>query len=123
MALVERLMGLNNDGSSLDGAYQISIEVLTSMAIELINSKVSRDDIRTEFNMSPEDDAEFTALLNAAPNVAAMGLPEELLPILGPTIQFLYMKRIYAVFILAETRTPGYTNPTEVRVKLGLPNP
>lgn len=114
--LVERLMGLNDDGSEPTEGYDLKIPVhgffaacseviagrLTVAAVKNLVWKTGAPSMRT----SPNDRAEFDALIALAPA--------------GDAQRALYLDSIHGVFMLAEMRINGYGTPAGVRAKLGI---
>lgn len=121
--LVERLMGLNDDGSTPSNGYNLKIPVhaffaacgeiisqtgggtgLTVAQVKALVWQSGGSAMRT----SPNDQAEFDAMISLAPIVANLA---------G---RALYLDRIHGIFMLAEARISGYDTPAAVRTKIGI---
>ena len=117
MALVERLMHLNDDGTDpgegkLDN---IAVHTFFSAAGEIIAGGLTVAQVKAAFAMRTVNDAsgkndaaEFDALVALAPNAS------------NPAGRALFLERVHGVFILAEVRFAGYNTPAAVRTKLGI---
>jgi hypothetical protein len=114
--LVERLMGLADDGSAPGDGYNLKIPVhgffaacgeviagrLTAAQVKAIVWQAGAPAMRT----NPNDQAEFNALAALAPGTQAGNA--------------LYLESIHGVFMLAEMRIAGYDTPAAIRAKLGI---
>lgn len=103
MALVERLMGLENP--------KIPVHDFFAANQEIVNGNLTAAAIKTYLNMDAAAQAEYDALIAKYPT--------------GTTAvayfnKSTFISRIHSVFILAEQRYPGYDTPALVRAKLGL---
>lgn len=115
-ALVERLMGLNDNGTEPTGnlALKIPVHLFFAGCTEVAESQLTVAQLKNGLNMRTvndasgrNDDDEFDALIALAPAQS------------GP--RAMYLNRIHAVFILAEERAALYNTPALVRAKLGIP--
>ena len=99
MALVERLMG------DL-GEPKIPVHDFFAANAQRIAAQLTRQQVIDMFGMTAADILEYDLLAALAPG-AQVG-------------QALFIEKIHAVFILAESRYASYSTPTEVRLKLGI---
>jgi hypothetical protein len=104
MALVERLMG------DL-GETKIPVHDFFAACSELLGGNLTVAQIKTFLEMDIPTQVEFDALVTLAPtgtNATAVANKS------------MYVNKMHAVFVLAESRYPQYSTPAEVRLKLGL---
>ncbi len=113
--LVNRLMGLNDDGTPMAGnptdptRPKIEVHLFHALAGEVAEGRLSKADVKSHFNMNDADGFELDQIANLLP-------PS---PTQGQKSAFVF--RILNTFIAAECRcVDGYTTPTEVRTALGL---
>ncbi len=112
MALVERLMGLNSDGSDPapnPDRPKIPIRGFKAACNELIAGRLTVAECETMFEMDAADIVDFTALRNRAPTGSTA---------LATAQKAMFLSGIISILQLAELRMPGYTTPTLVRAKL-----
>lgn len=125
MALCERLMGLNDDGTVPNNGYNLKIPVhgffacgsevmagaLTVAAVKAATWPGGGPAMRSSAvgPAGKSDTGEFDALAALFPGAGS------------PAQQALFMERVHGVFMLAEIGFAGYTTPAMVRAKLGLP--
>ena len=107
MALVERLMG---DPFSTD-AEKISVHDFFAAQQEIISGRLTVANVKTFLAMDTEAAAEYDLMVALAPTGTSAGAKAD---------KALYLGGIHSVFLLAEGRYPGYSTPTEVRLKLGI---
>lgn len=103
MALIERLMGLEEPKIRVHPFYAANHEV--------IEGHLSTAQVKSNLQMDAAAAAEYDALAALAPtgtNATALALKS------------LYVSRLHAVFVLAEEGVPGYDTPQAVRTKLGI---
>ena len=111
MALVERLMGLADDGLTPDGARKIATHYFFAANHQRIDGALTRQNVIDLFAMSAADITEYDALAALAPTgTAALAVAQKAM----------FIEKIHAVFMLAEGRFTGYSTPALVRVKLGI---
>lgn len=103
MALVERLM---HDPFEPDNAKHIAVHQFFAACTEIVRGAITVAQVKNYLQMSVDDAAEFDAIIALAPGTAAG--------------QALFAEMIHGVFILAETRAPGYDTPANVRTKIGI---
>lgn len=124
MALCERLMGLNDDGTPPSNGYALKIPVHAFFAAagEIIAGGLTVAGVKAlvwpggspamrSAAVGPagkSDTGEFDALVALAPSVAV------------PALQALFIERIHGVLMLAESGIAGYSTPAQVRTKLGI---
>jgi hypothetical protein len=116
--LVERLMGLKDDGSQPGDNYNLKIPVHTFFAAcgEIIAGRLTVAAVKTlvwvpggvAMRSSPNDQSEFDALIALAPIAS------------NPAGRALYLESVHGVFMLAECKISGYDTPALVRAKLGI---
>ncbi len=123
MALIERLMGLQDDGSPPGEGYDLKIPIhgffsacgeiisqtsggtgLTVAQVKALVWRIGSPAMRS----SPNDQAEFDALIALAPGTG------------NPAGRALYLERVHGVLMLAEIGIAGYNTPALVRTKLGI---
>ncbi|KKW11259.1 MAG: hypothetical protein UY48_C0022G0007 [Candidatus Gottesmanbacteria bacterium GW2011_GWB1_49_7] len=103
MALVERLMHWPTEPES----RYIPVHHFFAAVGEIVAGALTAAQVKSFLAMTPADEVDFDALIALAPGTAAG--------------QALYLERVHGVFILAYPPTvPGYSTPTDVRVKLGI---
>lgn len=118
MALVERLMGFNNDGTEdpkrRRGDNHIPVHLFYSGMLEVANGRLTPTQLRVMFAISSgvdesgrSDNQDLIAL------VALMPGP-------GTVARSVFIAGLHSCFILAEERMPGYETPAAVRLKLGI---
>ncbi len=114
--LVERLMGLNDDGSAPAEGYNLKIPVhlFFAGAGEIISGRLTETQVKALSwipggpAMRASDQAEFDSLIALAPGAG------------NPAGRALYLESVHGVFMLAESRIAGYDTPAAVRAKLGI---
>src|SRR3990167_4664058 len=103
MALVERLMHWSTEPEN----RYIPVHTFFPAVGEIIAGALTVAQVKTFLAMTAADEVDFDALIALAPGTAAG--------------RALYLERVHGVFILAYPPTvPGYSTPTEVRIKLGI---
>jgi len=111
MALVERLMGLADDGVTLDHANKIRVHTFFAANHQRIDSALTRQDVIDMFVMQADDITEYDLLATLAPTgTTALAVAQKAM----------FIEKVHSIFILAESRMTGYGTPTLVRTKLGL---
>jgi len=111
MALVERLMGLADDGVTPDYVAKIAVHAFFAAQSEVIAGRLTLAQVKAFLNMDAEDQAEYNTLAATAPT-GTTGT--------ATANKAIFIEKVHAVFILAEGRYPGYSTPAEVRSKLGI---
>ena len=114
MALIERLMGLADDGSTQVGwPRKIPVHAFFAANHERIEGRLTRQQVIDMFAMDAATIVEYDTLTATAPTGSNA---------LQTALKSLFIEKIHAVLILANAkiRYAGYTTPAEVRVKLGL---
>ena len=106
MALIERLMHLTDQPTS--GPQELTVHGFWAAGMEILNGRATVAQVKTFYQMTPEESAEFDALIAKLP--AANQVANRLLMIDG----------WQAVFMLAEQGVQGYDTPAGVRSKLGI---
>ena len=114
MALIERLMGLNADGSEAGtnpDRPKIPVHLFHAACVEIVAGRVTVANVKSALLMDTGEAAEFDALVALAPG--------------GTAAQTMYVTAIHSVLLAAEARygeyqLTGYTTPADVRAKLGL---
>ncbi len=111
MALVERLMGLADDGVTLDSGGKIRVHDFFAANHQRIDGALTRQNVIDLFAMQADDITEYDALAALAPNgTAALAVAQKAM----------FIEKIHSIFILAEGRYTGYSTPALVRGKLGF---
>lgn len=118
MPLVERLMGLNADGSVPTGdpdRPKIPVHDFFAAANEIVAGAVTVANVKTAFSMNTSEEDEMDELVALAPTgTSATALANKAL----------YVSTVHSVFILAEKRIyTGYITAANIRTRLGLPTP
>jgi len=115
MALVERLMGLADNGTDpspdTPDKRKIKIHDFFAAQSEVARGALTVAQIKSFLNMDTACAAEYDALIALAPTGSTTAARLSRLD---------YINQMHAVFILAEKRYPQYATPAEVRLKLGL---
>jgi hypothetical protein len=106
MALVERLMG---EPFEADPARHIAVHQFAASAYEVAFGPRTVAQIKSYYQMTPEDAAEFDLLVAQVTGTDAQ----------RHRIVFQFEQ----VFLLAELRAPFYDTPALVRSRLSLPTP
>lgn len=117
MPLVERLMGLNADGTEPAAAPdrpKIPVHDWFAAGHELIAGALTVAQIKTALEMDASEETEFDELVATAPTGTSA---------LAVANKAHFVNRMHAVFILAEGRYAGYNTSAAVRALLGLPTP
>lgn len=104
-ALVERLMGI-------EGFEKITVHTFFALNNERIRGQVTRQDVIDALGLTGDDITEYDALAALAPSGSTA---------LAEAQKSLFLGSVHSVFLLAEERVAGYSTPTEVRARLGLP--
>lgn len=111
MALVERLMGLADDGITPDTINKIPVHYFFAAAHQRADGPLTRQNVIDMFALGPDDVTEYDSLAALAPTgSSATALAN----------RALWVEKMHAVCLLAEGRYAGYATPTLVRAKLGL---
>jgi len=118
MALIERLMGLDSDGVSTapdesedPTRAKIAVHDFFAAQSEIIAGRLTLAQVKNYLQMDTESQAEYDALAATAPiGTTALAMANKAL----------FIEKIHGVFILAESRYPGYSTPAEVRSKLEI---
>jgi hypothetical protein len=115
MSLVERLMGLNADGSEPVGIPpdqpKISVHAFFAACSEIINGRLTVAQVKTYLDLDATASTEFDALVATAPTGTTA---------LSKAEKGLYLDGVHSVFILSEVRATQYATATDVRGKLGI---
>lgn len=117
MPLVERLMGLNEDGSAPSGdpdRPKIPVHDFFAAGQELVMGRLTVAQIKAALDMDTSEQTEFDALVATAPTGTTA---------IATAQKAQFVESVHAVFILAEGGYAGYNTPAGVRSKLGLPTP
>lgn len=116
MALTERLMGLNDDGSEpSDSVNKIPVHAFFAALNEIIAGGLTVAQVKTLFAMRSGVDASGRSDMNELDSLAATAPPAG-----NPSGRALFLERVHGVYILAEGRFTGYNTPAAVRAKLGI---
>lgn len=117
MALIERIMRTNNDGTEdmlKSRVDNIPVHALYAGMLEVAAGRMTPTNFRTVFNISNvvepsgrSDESDLAAILT-------------LMPAAGTVARALFIGSIHSIFILAESRISGYHTPALVRAKLGI---
>lgn len=100
--LIERLMGVPFVLENL----KIPVHTFFAAQNEVIAGRLTRAQIKNYLAMDTDTATEYDVLANKAPGQIANRTE--------------WVNGIHAVFLLAESRVPGYDTPTAVRTKLGI---
>lgn len=103
MALVERLMALETP--------RIHVHTFFAAIHERVGGALTRQQVLDMFALDAAAIVDYDALAALAPSGGSA---------LAEAQRAHYINRVHAVFILAESRMPGYTTPAEVRAKFGI---
>ena len=119
MPLVERLMGLNADGSEAPNGTpdqtKISVhDFFAACTLLAITGSPTVAQIKSFLNMDAATAAEFDLLIAQAPTGTTASNRAD---------RALFIERLHATFLLAEGRYPIFDTPAEVRAALSLPPP
>jgi hypothetical protein len=112
MALIERLMGLADDGVTYVGTpRKIPVHAFFAANHQRIDGALTRAEVIALFAMEADDIAEYDTLAAMAPTgTQALAIAQ----------RAMFIEKIHAVLILSEGRYAGYDTPALVRTKLGL---
>ena len=112
MALIERLMGLADDGVTPVGQPQkIPVHYFFAANHQRIDGKLTRQEVLDLFVLAADDITEYDTLAALAPTGnQAIDIARKAM----------FIESIHAILMLAEGRYPGYATPVLVRGKLGL---
>jgi len=103
MALIERLMNLEQP--------RIPVHDFFAAQSAVIRGELTVAQVKSALNMDIAAQIEYDLLVATAPTgTSATELANKAL----------FISSIHSIFILAEGRYPGYSTPTEVRLRLGL---
>lgn len=103
MALVERLMGLEEP--------KIPVHDFFAAAMEIIAGRLTVAQVKTALSLDTAGQSEFDALAATAPTgTSATALANK----------GLWVNSMHSVFVLAEGGYAGYNTPAAVRSKLGI---
>jgi hypothetical protein len=117
MALVERLMGLADDGSEPleGGGNKIRVHLFFAAAQEVADGSMTAAEMKAGFAIrtipdasGKSDEEDLDILLLKKPSDLDKG---------GVA---LYLERLHGAFLLAEAKFPGYDSPGKLRAKLGI---
>ena len=112
MALVERLMGLADDGVTPVGRPQkIPVHAFFAANHQRIEAALTRADVIALFALEADDIVEYDILAALAPTGTNA---------LQTAQKAMFIEKMHAVLILAEGRYAGYDTPAAVRTKLGV---
>lgn len=111
MPLIERLMGLADDGMTPDGARKIATHYFFAANHQRIDGAMTRQQVIDAFAMFAADITEYDLLAALAPTGTTA---------LATAQKAMFLEKIHSVFMLAEGRFAGYDTPALVRSKLGL---
>lgn len=118
MPLVERLMGLNANGSASPNGNpdrpKIPVHDFFAAGHELVMGRLTVAQIKTALSMDQSEQNEFDSLAALAPTGTSA---------LATAQKAQFVESVHSVFILAEGGYAGYDTPAGVRSKLGLPTP
>lgn len=103
MALIERLMGIENP--------KIHVHTFFSAAHERVHGAMTRQNAIDAFGMDAAAIAEYDVLAATAPTGTNA---------LQTALKAMWVNRIHAVLILAEDGVAGYNTAAAVRTKLGI---
>jgi len=103
MALVERLMGLEEP--------KIPVHDFFAASNEIIMGRLTAAEVKAFLNLDQAAQDEFDAIASTAPvGATATALANK----------SLWVSSIHGIFVLAENGYPQYSTPAEVRSKLGI---
>jgi hypothetical protein len=109
MALVERLMGLADDG--VTPVPNIHVHAFFAANHQRIAESLTRQQVIDMFALDADEVIEYDALAALAPTGTNA---------LATAQKAMFIESVHAVFLLAEERLVGYETPALVRTKLGL---
>lgn len=111
--LIERLCGWRpdgtepNDGELIDPAErEIPLGEMKSLVMQVGYGNLTRDDVKSYFDMDTDAATEYDAIADAAP--------------IDPISRFLYVDKFYNICYCGKRRVPGFTTPAMVRTALGI---
>jgi len=112
MALIERLMGLADDGTTPVGQPQkIPVHYFFAANHQRIEGQLTRQEVIDLFVLEADDVTEYDTLAALAPTGTNA---------LATAQKAMFIESIHAVLMLAEGRYAGYSTPALVRGKLGI---
>jgi hypothetical protein len=123
MALIERLMGLADDGispapkESEDPARcKIPVHAFFAAQGEIMAGRLTVAGVKTFLQMDTACAAEYDLLATTAPTGTTAA---------AVAAKAIFIEKIHSIFILAEMRfvgnhVPGYSTPAEIRSRLGI---
>lgn len=115
MALVERLMGLADDGVSpapeTPDKGKITVHAFFAAQSEIVRGALTVAQVKSALNMDAACAAEYDLLVALAPTGGTTAAQ------LG---RLNYINMVHSIFILAEGRYTQYATPAQVRTKLGI---
>lgn len=103
--LIERIMGL-------PGFKKISVHQFYAINNERIQGRQTRQNVIDVLGLVGDDITDYDALAILAPNGSST---------VQEVLKSHFLGSVHSIFLLAETRTPGYDTPAAVRSKLGMP--
>jgi hypothetical protein len=103
MALVERLMGLEEP--------KIPVHAFFAAAQEVINGRLTTAQVKSFLEMDAAAQAEYDTIGATAPSGSTA---------LATAQKSLWLEGIHGIFLLAEGAYAGYSTPAAVRTKLGI---
>ena len=106
MSLIDRLAGIPPEGQSADQARKLGVNTFHAALYELAAGQVTRSQLVSYFMLDGGEAAELDwviAQYNAQPNAAAKAR---------------YVELLRVVFVLAESRVPGYSTRAELAERL-----
>jgi hypothetical protein len=116
MALTERLMGLNDDGTEPgDDPNKIPVHAFFAALNEIVAGALTVAQVKALFAMRNTVDASGRSDMGELDSLAAT-LPAAS----NPAARALFLERVHGVYMLAEGRFTGYNTPAAVRAKLGI---
>lgn len=114
MPLIRRLMGWGERASdavtpeepAIGEGKHIAAHLFFAAQNEVIRGKITLAQVKAYLQMTVEEQAQYDALAALAPGTDVG--------------RALFVEALHSVFILSESRVPGYDTPASVRTKLGL---
>lgn len=100
MALVERIMHWETEPAN----RWISVHEFFAALSELAGGALTVAQIKSYYQMTPEDEVDFDALVALSPK--------------STEGRMMLVDRVHSIFLLGETGAPGYSSPTDVRGKI-----
>lgn len=111
MALIERLMGLADDGTTPDATRKIHTHLFFGVNHQRVEGQMTRAQVIAALGLTGDQVTEYDALAALAPTGTTA---------IDVARKAMFLEGIHSALICAESRVEGYDTPAELRAKLGL---